>query len=296
MKHNPVMIGEVITILDPQPGERVCDATVGLGGHAQAFIERIGKEGSLIAIDADAKNLEHAQEQLRGFSNGEFTHANFSRISSLSIGNVDIIFADLGLSSPHVDDPSRGFSFREEGPLDLRFDQTRGQTAAEFLHTSTMEDIAAVLHEYGELKHARKIAEVIKSTETMQTTGQLKASVERACGFRAASMLPQVFQALRIAVNGELEALEIFLQEAPQHLSERGRMAVISYHSLEDRMVKHAFRKLTAPQIDDRTGAILHEALFLPLTKKPLKPAAAEVQRNPRSRSAKLRAVRRSGL
>ena len=283
---------EVMELLAPQAGESVLDVTVGLGGHAQAFLEAIGPSGHLIGLDADEENLRVAREQLRA-PNVELMHANFRDLQLLSLPQQDIIFADLGLSSPHVDDPSRGFSFRGDAPLDLRFDRRKGVTAAQMLTRFNERQIAGILREYGELDRPAKLARIMGQAEP-QTTGAMRACVEEMYGHRAPRVLPQVFQALRIAVNDELGALDIFLIEGPKLLKSGGHMAVISYHSLEDRKVKRAFRQLSTATQDALTGATKEAASFILCTKKPVTPSDEEVRKNPRSRSARLRILQRT--
>ncbi len=287
--HTSVLLTEVLQGLSLQTGETVVDVTVGLGGHSAAFLEAVGEGGHLIALDADAENLKSAEQRL-SLSPGEktFHHSNFRELPSLDLPSCDVLFADLGLSSPHLDDPERGFSFRFEGPLDLRFDRSTGQTAAELIDRSSQEELQKIFWDFGEVKASRKLAvEVLE--QKPQTTQELKECVERVCGFRAKSVLPQVFQALRIAVNDELESLRILLDHGPTLLKSGGRMAVISFHSLEDRMVKQTFRALSTPVIDDTTGAITIDAPYTLITKKAVKPSEEEVESNPRARSARLR-------
>jgi len=296
MQHKSVLHSEVISLLDPQEGEVVCDVTLGLGGHALLFAERVGPKGGIIGLEADEENLEIASQRLiEAKVTGEFHHANFRNIESLDLPHVDILFADLGLSSPHLDDPQRGFSFREDAPLDMRFDRTSGMPASQLIASLDEQELAKIFWTYGELKSGRKLARTLKEFESVKTTFDLKECVEKAVGFRSKTMLPQIFQALRIAVNDEMGSLAILLREGPKLLKEGGRMGVISFHSLEDRMVKKTFRSLSTPQKDPVTGAISKEAPFEVLTKKAVVPSEAEVEDNPRARSAKLRAIRLLG-
>jgi 16S rRNA (cytosine1402-N4)-methyltransferase len=221
-----------------------------------------------------------------------FIHSNFSEISNLDIGSFDIIFADLGVSSPHFDDADRGFSFRKEGPLDMRFDRSSGKSAAEIVGNVSSEDLANILFKYGEIRQSRKLADAMKSAN-ITTTSDLTLVIEEALGFSAKSVLPQVFQALRIAVNDELGALSALLDNAPGLLNTGGRLGIIAFHSLEDRAVKQHFRAITAPEIDDRTGGVATEAPFVLLGRKAVKPSEQEIEQNPRARSARLRAIER---
>jgi 16S rRNA (cytosine1402-N4)-methyltransferase len=299
LAHVPVLLSEVLTILKPAQGETVLDATLGLGGHARAFTNAIGQSGVFVGLEADRRNLELATKSLQHATcNMKLIHTNFRALQDLQHAPVDIIFADLGLSSPHVDNPSRGFSFRFEGPLDLRYDQSKGRSAAELLAESDEQTLTNVFSSYGELARSKTLASVIwkrmhKDRFSITTTSDLTKCVEEVHGFRTASVLPQVFQALRIWVNDELGALRAFLEAAPHLLKPGGRLGVISYHSLEDRMTKQTFRDLSQPDLDQTTGQIIREADFALLTKKAVVPTAAEVERNPRSRSAKFRAIAR---
>lgn len=292
-RHIPVLLNEVSEVLAPKRGETVLDVTLGLGGHALAFAEAIGEHGRLIAFDADEENISVAREHLKNVpAKFDLFHVNFRDGLLQTLPPIDILFADLGLSSPHIDDPGRGFSFRSDGPLDLRFDRSRGETVAQWIARVTDEDIADVLWKYGEVRSGRRLAAAIKK-QLPQTTGELRQCSEAMFGFRARSLLPQVFQAFRIAINDELGVLEVLLAKGPELLSPHGRMGIISYHSLEDRMVKQKFRSLSTPPKDPLTGAPLSLAAFEILTKRSLVPFHEECESNPRSRSAKFRAIRR---
>lgn len=290
--HIPVLLEETIRVLDAKPGDRILDVTLGLGGHAAALAERLQGRGEVVALDADEANLTLAKERLAGLNvETHFIHANFASIATLNLGEFDVILADLGLNSLHVDDATRGFSFRFEGPLDLRFDRASGQTAAEKIAESSEEELITAFREYGELRFAGKLAGIIQR-RAPKTTGELKAAVEEWGGRRAPSLLPQVFQALRVWVNDELGALDKLLEAVPGLLRPGGRAGIISFHSLEDRRVKHAFRALTDPPRDELTGK-RGLAPFELLTPKAIRPDQAEVAQNSRSRSALLRAIRR---
>jgi len=286
MSHTPVLLREVIDLLDPKPGEVIIDATVGLGGHAHMFAEKVCSEGRVIGLEADEDNLKIAQNNLEKFDDCiELRHVNFRDIASLNLAEVDIVFADLGLSSPHLDDPSRGFTFREDAPLDMRYDRSEGITAVEMIESLKEEELADVFWKFGEIKSSRKLSRIIKGLGDIDTTFKLKECIKNK------NILPQAFQALRIAVNNELGSLEVLLKEAPLMLRQGGRMGVISYHSLEDRMVKQAFRRLAEPETDPVTGQIVKEAVFKVLTKRPVVPSEEEVRTNSRSRSAKFRVI-----
>lgn len=291
MHHDPVLLQEVVELLSPKAGEHICDVTLGLGGHSKALLEKALPGGVLIGLDADPANLKEAGlrlEQLHGTV--ELHHANFRDLVSVLSSPIDILFADLGVSSPHFDDPERGFSFRNDGPLDLRFDQTTGMSAADWIDQSNQEDIAQALRDGGELRSAWSIADAIIRKKP-RTTKQLQECVEEALGWRAPSAMSQVFQAVRIAVNGEMQALQALLAAGPRLLQPGGRFGVISYHSLEDRLTKQAFKALVTVQKDPHTGQDIETAMYRLITKKAVVPSEVEIARNPRARSAKLRVI-----
>lgn len=304
MKHDSVLhdaYNNTLSVFDvvlPQEGETVLDVTLGLGGHAKTFAERIGATGLLICLDADSQNMDDAKAVLKGVPcKTQFIHSNFSELPHLNLPKVDILFADLGLSSPHLDDGERGFSFRTNAPLDMRFDRTKGETAAELLARSSFEDIRAMLREFGELREAGYIARAIEeknaSAEPVSTTLDLVDCVTKAVGWRAPQLLPRVFQSVRMAVNDELGALQTLLSFGPTLLKPGGRMGIISFHSLEDRMVKQTFREMCAVEKDEITGQDKTAPAFELLTKKSLAPSTQELEANPRARSAKFRAIRK---
>jgi 16S rRNA (cytosine1402-N4)-methyltransferase len=288
-QHVPVMLREVLELLDPQPGQVVVDATVGAGGHARAILDRIGATGRLIGIDQDPDMLSRAAHALSG-GPVVLVQRNFEDLRAvldeLEIPAVDRILADVGFSSDQLADPRRGFSFHSEGPLDMRLDPTGGQPAHQLVNRLGERELADIFWTYGEERHsrrvARRIAEARQKTPIMTTT-QL-ADLVRACVPRSRKHpidpATRVFQALRIAVNDELGALERFLEAAPGCLKAGGRIAVISFHSLEDRLVKQAFRR--------------RPELFTDLTRKPLQASVEESRSNPRARSAKLRVAARA--
>ncbi len=292
LRHVPVLETTVLHVLAPKPGENVLDCTLGLGGHSAAFLGAVGSEGTLTALDADTANLEDARARLAQFGDrARLVHANFRDAGTLGLGTFDIVFADLGLSSPHLDDPGRGFSFRTDGPLDLRYDQTSGRTAADLIEQSSEDDLVAIIHDLGEVhQHVRPLAKLIAGTR-VETTFEFKAKVEEIFRYRAPSVLPRLFQALRIAVNDELGALTSLLAAIPSLLNPGGRAGILSYHSLEDRFVKHTFKTWAEPEKDPLTGRAVAEPTFSLLTKKALVPDDDELASNPRSRSVKFRAI-----
>ncbi len=292
-RHQPVLHTTVLEILAPRSGETVLDVTLGLAGHAVSFAAAIGKGGTFIGIDADGDNLALARQRLAEWPGTlVLHHVNFLSLPELSLPPVDIVFADLGLSSPHVDMPERGFTFRAEGPLDLRYDRSSGETAADLIERLDAYELRIIFRRYGELDQATRLSEALAG-KRWPTTTSLRDEVEAQYGFLAKSILPQVFQALRIAVNRELEAVEVLLAHGPLLLKPGGRLGIISYHSLEDRLVKHAFRSLMASEKDPITGQVSVPAPFASLTPKLIVPSPDELTANPRSRSAKFRAITR---
>ncbi len=289
--HVSVLPAEVLHLLDPQPGQVVVDATVGAGGHTRLLLDKLGPTGRVIAIDQDPTMLEIARANVPD-ERVTWVHRNFEdlpeALRELDLDHVDAILADIGFCSDQLFDPARGLSFQREGPLDMRLDTTRGEPASSMLRRMSERDLADVFWQFGEERHSRRVAKKIVETRKaapITTTTQL-ADLVRSCVPRfkghSHSIDPatRVFQALRIAVNDELGALERFLQAAPECLKLGGRLAIISFHSLEDRLVKQAFRK--------------SPGLVKELTRKPLQASDEETRNNPRARSAKLRGAIRS--
>ena len=297
MEHVPVLQQEMMDLLSPQPGDHVLDCTLGLGGHALLLLRRIGSAGKLTGLDLDEENLAEARAHIGAVGmHADVRHESFGNLAACGFPakSFDCIFADLGLSSPHIDDAARGFSFRQDAPLDLRFDRSRGKTAAELLRDCTENELTDFLFTYGELRIAKKLARFLKQPPAILTTIGLKERVLSATEHGASSILPQVFQALRIAVNDEFGALDALLRDAPPLLKQGGRFGIISYHSLEDRRVKQAFRALCDPARHPLTGMPLEEPVFSLLTRKSVRPSPEEVAKNFRARSARFRAIIRS--
>lgn len=302
--HEPVLYHEVLKWLVPAPTGRYIDSTVGAGGHAWGILEASRPGGRLLGIDADPKALEIARERLAGFGDRVIlVHANFDSLEAIAPAHgfdaVDGILMDLGLSSIQLADATRGFSFQEEGPLDMRFDPRRSQTAADLVNTLPVDELADILWRYGEERYARRIARAIEAARPIHTTRELVTIIERVVPRRGkVHPATRAFQALRIATNDELGALERALPQAVNLLKPGGRLVVISFHSLEDRIVKHFFREAARSCICPPELPVCvcdHTPTLRVLTRKPITPSAAEVARNPRSRSAKLRAAVRLG-
>ena len=292
LAHEPVMSGEVVAFLDPQPGGRYLDCTVGAGGHARALLA--AGAGHVLGVDRDPEALPVAEATLSGWSKQvELVHADFRDIDDVldarGLTTIDGAVADLGFSSMQIDAEGRGFSFRRDEPLDMRMDRTQGPTAAELLRGVPEKTLADLIFEFGEERYSRRIARAIVETrqrEPLETTHQLAVLVRRAMPRRARQRIDpatRTFQALRIWVNNELDRLDLFLRAACDRLRVGARLAVIAFHSLEDRIVKTVFRELSKGE----------DILVRVLTKRPHRPTREEVVRNPRARSAKLRAAER---
>lgn len=303
--HKPVLLAETLRLLNPQTGETFVDATLGLGGHTEAILSSADKT-SVLGIDQDTEAIEFARTRLGKFGERiKIFHANFSEIKRVlieaEIEKVNGVLADLGVSSLQFDSAKRGFSFRFDAPLDMRMNADSDlETAAELLERLSEFEIARIIYEYGEEKFSRRIARRIverrERGEPVRTTRDLaeiaEKSVKRSRGDKI-HPATRTFQALRIAVNGELEILEQFIRDSVDSLKSGGRFAVITFHSLEDRIVKQTMQKLTGkcfcpPRMPQCVCGAAKEIEIL--TKKPIVAAEAETDENPRSRSAKLRA------
>lgn len=303
-----MLVEETLALLEPQRGGIFVDVTLGLGGHAEAIL-RASESVQLVGIDRDPQALELAARRLAPFGDrARFVNANFHdlepALAGIGItGSLSGVLADLGVSSMQLDTPERGFSFRFDAPLDMRMGLAE-RTAADLVNEGSEGELEKIIRDYGEERQARRIARSIvdaRREQPIETTGQLKQLIERVKGSRppwqAGSRVDPstlVFQALRIAVNDELAGLEGFIEQAIDLLEDDGRLVIISYHSLEDRIVKNALRDRARGEIDQVTGRPHAETQIIEaLTRKPIRPGEAEVERNPRSRSARLRAARR---
>ena len=293
--HEPVLVDEILFWLQCKPGGVYVDCTLGYAGLATRILRHTAPDGILIGIDRDAAALEESRERLQGvMSRVHLRHGNFSELKTLvaqtGVTHVDGVVFDLGVSSPQLDRPERGFSFRDDGPLDMRMDQREGPTAADLIRDLPERELADVIYQFGEERYSRRIARAIVAARTQRvigTTRELAGVVERAvpASYRHGRIhcATRTFQGLRIAVNRELEVLEPALRDAVDTVAPAGRVCAVSFHSLEDRIVKHTFRALA-------TGP---EASVKVLTKKPVMASESERDHNPRSRSAKLRVVER---
>jgi 16S rRNA (cytosine1402-N4)-methyltransferase len=291
--HRPIMVEEVLDVLAPQPGEIVVDCTLGYGGHAQEILARIQPGGRLLGLDADPIELPKTEARLRalGFGRDVFTthRTNFAGLPKIladaNLAGVDIILADLGVSSMQLDDPARGFSAKFDGPLDMRMNPHRGQPASELLARLTPDHLAALLSDLSDEPNAQRIASA-SAGHHLSTTADLmsviRKSLPRAAKDDLDLTLRRVFQALRIAVNDELSALDSLLRSLPAVLNPNGRVAILTFHSGEDRRVKKAF------------AAGLRDGAYSEISHDVIRPSPAERHANPRSTSAKLRWARRS--
>ena len=293
VRHFPVLAADVVRVLRPRPGHTVVDCTLGLGGHSKLLLERITPGGRLIGMDFDTGNIERARKNLGGVRGGHFSlhHTNFAAVAAVladqGIEKVDIILADLGVASPQIDDPARGFSYRKPGPLDMRMDLTRAESAAQLLARISEEELRDAILDFGDETDAPAIARLIVEHRTDQpitSTIQLADIVSEARDFtpqRAAGAklhpAARTFQAIRMLVNRETQNLERLLAVAPQLMKPGGRIGIISFHSGEDRRVKQSFREGFRARV------------YSEISDEPVIATEAEQKMNPRSRSAKLR-------
>lgn len=302
--HFPVMLKESIALLDVRDGKTYVDCTLGRAGHSSAIL-RLIPHGRLIAFDSDIEAINESRPKLEQIG-GNFTliHSNFAylagELASRGISKVDGIFADLGVSSPQFDDPARGFSYREDAPLDMRMDQSQSLTAAKLVNEASLADLAKIFRDYGEEKDAYSIAKAIvkaRGKAPVQTTFQLVEIIKSVKSPKELSKkghpAKQAFQALRIAVNHEEEALEKLLEVGPSLLNPGGVLAIISFMSLDDRLVKNRFKELCVEEGSRHLPSLLEKKQFELLTRKPITASEEELALNRRSLPAKLRAIRK---
>jgi 16S rRNA (cytosine1402-N4)-methyltransferase len=297
--HQPVLYHEVLDALTPVSGSDYLDGTLGAGGHAEGILQASAPQGRLLGLDLDLEALAIAHQRLFAYQDRVILrHASYRDTPEIlkEVGwqHVHGILLDLGISSMQIDRPDRGFSFSEKGPLDMRFDQDSGLSAAELVNTLSEEALIEILQDYGEERYAKRIARAIIAAKPILTTQALAAVVKKAVPFYSSNIHPatRTFQALRIATNKELETLSAALPALLKCLAPHGRFAVISFHSLEDRIVKRFFRTesrdcICPPELPTCTCG--HSASLKILTKKPVRPDSQEIQDNPRARSARLR-------
>ncbi len=299
--HIPVLLEETIELLGVQPGGKYIDCTVGTAGHATAILERSSPGGQLLGIDADPEAIRVSKMRLQPYDNAaHLVNENFRNLEAICVKYnfraVNGILLDLGISSPQLEDISRGFSFKHDAPLDMRFNPAQKLTAVDIVNNSSEFELTSLLERYGEERKSRQIAKQIVSHRPISTTLQLVSIVEQAVGRKRGRIHPatRTFQALRIAVNQELEHLEATLKQGGNLLCSKGRLVVISYHSLEDRIVKEFMQRESRGCLCPPETLICvcgHVPTLKLVTRKVVTPSASEVQANPRSRSAKLRAA-----
>ena len=304
-QHTPVLLTEAVQALVTQAGGVYVDGTFGRGGHTRALLAELGPTARVLVFDKDPEALAVAQALAQEDARVHPCHASFgdmvAELAGLGIHQVQGVLLDLGISSPQIDNPARGFSFRFDAPLDMRMDTTRGETAAEFLQRAEQRQIAEVLRDYGEERFAGRIAEALvarrESGSPVRSTAELSALVARAVKTREPGQDPatRTFQALRIFINAELEALEQGLKAALDLLVPGGRLVVISFHSLEDRIAKTFIARESRDEVDRRAPFAPPRALKLQALAR-VKPGAAEVAANPRARSAVMRVAERTAV
>lgn len=301
--HLPVLFEEVLALLTPKDSEKYLDCTVGAGGHAAGILEASSPSGELLGLDVDLIALDYAKNRLNNYgSRAKLIHGSYIELDRFmreaSWNQVHGILMDLGLSSMQLDMPEKGFSFRADAPLDMRFDARTPLSAADLLNSYTEEDLLDILWKYGEEQQTRRIVREIIRQRPVTSTLQLASLIEKAVGHSRGGIHPatKTFQALRIAVNGELEHLEEALPLAVNALQPGGRLAVISFHSLEDRIVKHYFQLESKDCICPPKRPVCtcgHQASIRIITRRPVEASQAEMNQNPRARSAKLRVAER---
>ena len=285
--HIPVMSAQVLEYLNLQPGGLYIDGTIGAGGHAAQILSKLSNKGKLIGIDRDAEALEICYERFSAFADQISLHHssyhNLSRIMGINgPSRANGILLDLGISSLQINSEDRGFSFQSNALVDMRFDQTKGQTAKDLIRKSSEKELADIIYQFGEERKSRRISNSIKKIKNLSTTMDLKEAIRKSTPPHHRNKThARVFQAIRIAVNDEIDKLKSFLKIFLDYLEIGGRLVVISYHSIEDRIVKHSFRQLN------------NESKVELLTRKPLTPSTGEIKLNKRSRSAKMRALER---
>ena len=301
--HQPVLLWEVIEALNIDPDGTYVDCTFGRGGHSREVLNRLSRRGRLLVLDQDPQAVAYARCLFAGDGRVVIEPGNFSKIVRLAeehgfVGKVKGVLFDLGVSSPQLDNPERGFSFAQDGPLDMRMDTNRGITAADWLQQVSLHDLEEVLRVYGEERHAKRVATAVlaaREVRPLETTRQLAGIVQSALPGSREKKHPatRTFQAIRIFINGELEALEAALEGSVKLLAEFGRLLVITFHSLEDHAVKGVLRKYGQPSVPRKLPVTGLPGPQLKKVGKPVRPSAEEVAANKRARSAKLYVLER---
>lgn len=305
--HKAVLLEESIKYLNIKSDGIYFDGTLGRGGHSSEILKKLSEKGRLIAVDRDIKAVESVRKKLSSHQNLIIKHANFINfdrvLKELSIEKVDGMLFDLGVSSPQIDNAERGFSYQKDGPLDMRMNRNQKLTAAEIVNNYSQKELENIINDYGEENWAARIAEFIvmrRKDKKIETTSELvdiiKAAVPKGARRKGGHPARRTFQALRIATNDELDQLKILINKAVSYLNPGGRIVIISFHSLEDRIVKHTFRELAEDCVCPPDFPICvcdKESELKIITKSPVQAEESEVEKNPRSRSAKLRAGER---
>ncbi len=301
--HFPVMLSECIELLDINPSGTYIDGTFGRGGHSREIAKKLSPSGKLICIDRDMSAIEYGKELFSEFQNVHFIKGDFCNIPELVSEKADGILLDLGVSSPQLDESERGFSYMADGPLDMRMDRSQALTAFDIVNGWSFEEIKRILFEYGEERYSAKIASAIvrerekkEISSTLQLVDIIKGAMPAPALREKQHPAKRSFQGLRIAVNNELGEIEEFLQNLPDMLKTGGRAVIITFHSLEDRLVKHAFKKAENPCTCPPQIPVCvcgKKPTLKTLTSKPVLPTDDEIEQNPRSRSAKVRAAKR---
>lgn len=299
--HRPVLYKEIIQYLAPSSPNRYLDCTAGAGGHSEGILTESSPLGELLALDLDPTAIELTRQRLSPFgSRAHVIHSSYlesaDALRMLGWQGVDGIVMDLGVSSMQLDQSHRGFSFRLDAPLDMRFDPTQGKTAADLVNSLEEHELADIIWRYGEERFSRRIARAITRARPLRTTSELAEVVRNAIGRTKEKQDPatRTFQALRIAVNDELTTVEQAIPQLIELLHPNGRLAIISFHSLEDRLVKQAFRRESSDCVcppEQPICSCSHQASVRPLTSKPITASVEEIENNPRARSAKLRVI-----
>jgi len=302
--HKPVMLDEAINYLNIKKDGIYIDGTLGRGGHSYEILKHLSEQGRLISLDRDLKAVKEVEKKLGSRQNLILRHANFTDfdkvLKELSIDAVDGMLFDLGVSSPQIDNPERGFSYQKDGPLDMRMNRNQTLTAADIVNHYSKKEIESIISKYGEENWAARIAEFIvkkRQDEKITTTSELvdiiKAAVPKGARRKGGHPARRTFQALRIATNDELNQLKELIEKGVKYLNKKGRIVIISFHSLEDRIVKHSFRDLAQDCVCPPDFPICvcdKESELKVITRSPIRAAEREIKENPRARSAKLRA------
>jgi len=301
--HFPVMLSECIELLDIKPDGTYIDGTFGRGGHSREIAKRLSDKGKLICIDRDISAIEYGREAFRDFQNVHLIKGDFCDIPELVSEKADGILLDLGVSSPQLDESERGFSYMADGPLDMRMDREQSLSAFDVVNKWSFEELRRILSEYGEERYASKIASAIvrererkEIDSTIQLVDIIKGAMPSAALREKQHPAKRSFQGIRIAVNNELGEIEAFLEKLPEMLKKDGRAVIITFHSLEDRLVKHAFRKAEKPCTCPPELPVCvcgKKPTLKTVSAKPYLPCKDEIEKNPRSRSAKVRAAQR---